>query len=76
MTLAPDSANVLAIARPIPRDAPVTSATLPLSETSISPSYRSYRAKALLSTNRGHQANFSDAATFKRFNNETPALNF
>jgi hypothetical protein len=54
----------LAIASPIPRDAPVTSATLPFSETSISPSYRSYRAKALLSTNRGHQANFSDTATF------------
>ena len=35
ITLAPDSANVLAMARPIPRDAPVTRATLPLSEISI-----------------------------------------
>ena len=35
ITFAPDAANEAAIALPIPRDAPVTSATLPSSEISM-----------------------------------------
>jgi predicted nuclease with RNAse H fold len=63
MTAAPDAANASAVARPIPRDAPVTSATLPSNRMSIGPTLGSTVVAArVLGIDLGASAIWSVAA--------------